>query len=133
MKNGLIKEALRIAREKLPSHSQFFHWPHYSFIVQGNKLIEWSYNTSNAPKIHFGYSTQLDGGLSKTHAELNAYRVAKGLLNHQKSFEIINIRLSRQGEIRLSKPCKCCFTFLQAMGCSQCWFSTDVGFAKIGM
>lgn len=133
MKNGLIREALRIAREKLPLHPQFAYWPHYSFIVQNNKIVEWGYNTQQEPAVHLGYSVQLDGGLSKTHAELNAYRKAKGLLNPNKNFETINIRLSRQGEIRISAPCKCCFNFLQTMGCAQCWFSTDVGFAKIGM
>ncbi len=133
MKNGLIREALRIAKEKLSGHPQFSNWPHYTFIVQSNKLVEWGYNTTQEPSIHFGYSDQLEGGMSKTHAELNAFRKAKGLLNQNKSFETINIRLNRQGEIRSSAPCKCCFTFLKTMGCAQCWFSTDVGFAKIGM
>ncbi len=132
MKNGLLREALRIAREKLPGHPQFSYWPHYCFIIQNNSIIDWGYNTTQEPK-HLSYSNQLDGGKSKTHAELNAYRRAKGILNHNKSFECINIRLNRQGEIRSSAPCKCCFTFLQTVGCSQCWFSTDVGFAKIGI
>lgn len=133
MKNSLIRETLRIAREKLPSHPQFFHWPHFAFIIQDNKVIEWSYNTNEEPARHLGYHTQLEGGMAKTHAELNAYRAAKGLLNQKKPFEVINIRLSKLGNLRMSAPCKCCFTFLQTMGCSQCWFSTDVGFAKIGM
>lgn len=133
MKNGLIRDALRIARDKLPSHPQFDHWPHYAFIVQNNKLVEWGYNTAQEPAVHLGYNGQLDNGMAKTHAELNAYRSAKGLLNQSKPFETINIRLSRQGDMRLSAPCKCCFNFLKAMGCSQCWFSTDLGFAKIRM
>ncbi|MEN9919956.1 MAG: hypothetical protein RL662_2392 [Bacteroidota bacterium] len=131
MKNGLIRESLRIARSKLSSHSQFFNFPHFSFIIQNNKIIEWKTNSNAIPAIHLGY--KLDGGMSKTHAEVNAYRAAKGLLNQNKPFEIVNLRLNRQGEIRMSAPCKCCFTFLQTMGCSQCWFSTDFGMAKIGM
>lgn len=133
MKNGLIRESLRIAREKLPGHPQFDHWPHYTFIVQSNAIVDWGYNTTQEPSVHLGYNAQLDGGMSKTHAELNAFRRAKGMMNLNKPFEVINIRLNRQGLMRSSQPCKCCFTFLKTVGCSQCWFSTDIGFAKIGM
>ena len=133
MKNSLIRESLRIAREKLPRHPERMHWPHFSFIIQNNKIIEWKTNNNAEPARHLGYHTQLENGMAKTHAELNAYRAAKGLLNQNKPFETINIRLNRQGEIRLSAPCKCCFTFLKTMGCSQCWFSTDVGMAKVRM
>lgn len=133
MKNGLIREALRIAREKLPSHPQFSNWPHFCFIVQGNQIVEWGYNTENDPPIHMGYQTRLGGANSKTHAEVNAYRAAKGLLTVNKPFESINIRLSRQGDLRLSAPCTCCANFLKTMGCTRCWFSIDMGFAKIRM
>lgn len=133
MKNGLIRESLRIARGKLPSHPQFFHWPHFAFIIQDNKIIEWAYNTNAEPARHLGYHTQLEGGMAKTHAELNAYRAAKGLLDHKKTFEVVNIRLSKLGKIRLSKPCDCCTNFLRAMGCSQCWFSTADGWIKVGV
>jgi tRNA(Arg) A34 adenosine deaminase TadA len=131
MKNGLIREALRIAREKLPLHPQFAHWPHYCFIIQSNQIVDWGYNTSDEPPIHLGYHAQLGGAWAKTHAEVNAFRAAKGLLNPSKPFESINIRLSRQGHIRESAPCPCCSAFLKNFGCTQCWFTVDIGFAKI--
>ena len=133
MKSTIIRDALRIAQEKLPAHPQFDYWPHYTFVVQSNKIVEWGYNTPQEPAKHLGYNARISHGVSKTHAELNAYRAAKGLLNPNKSFEIVNIRLSRQGSIRNSQPCACCFSFLSDLGCTHCWFSTDCGFAKIGM
>ncbi len=131
MKNGLLREALRIAREKLPGHPQFSYWPHYCFIIQNNSIIDWGYNTTQEPPIHFGYTRQLDGGKSKTHAELNAYKAAKGLINKNKAFEIINIRLSRLGNLRTSQPCGCCVNFLRSVGCQSCYFSSEVWFSKV--
>lgn len=131
MKSRLLLDALRIAKEKLPRHPQFEHWPHYTFIVQSNKILDWGYNLQDIPPIHMGYHERINWGLPKTHSELSAWRAAKGLLNPSKSFEAINIRLSRQGEMRDSKPCSCCYQFLCSLGCSSCYFSTDLGFAKL--
>lgn len=133
MKSSLLREAIRISREKLPTHPQFEHWPHFAFVVQNNKILDWGYNTSDTPAVHFGYHERINWGLPKTHAETNAFRAAKGLINPNKGFEVINIRLSRQANLRNSAPCSCCFNFLQTMGCVCCYFSTDCGFAKIGM
>lgn len=131
MKNGLIRESLRIAREKHKNHPQIHYWPHYSFIVQNNKLIEWAYNHTDTPPIHMGYHKRINWGVPKTHSELAAWRAAKGLLNQNKNFEIINIRLNRKGELRNSQPCVCCYDFLKSMGCNNCIFSIDNGWARL--
>jgi protease-4 len=39
--------------------------------------------------------------------------------------------LSRNKEIKISAPCSCCYNFLNEMGCSTFWFTTDSGWAKI--
>lgn len=124
MKQTILKECIRISREK--NHQRDSDFRHFSFIIQKNKLVEWGMNVAKVPPmIHFGYSKT-----SGWHSEVNAYRKAKGILEDG-SFEIINIRLNKQGILRLSKPCKCCYNFLQELGCSVVWFSTDVGFAKL--
>jgi len=134
MKNTILRDAVRIAREKLPRHPQKEHWPHYSFIIQNNKIVEWSTNTGNEPAPFYGYHLRINWGLPKSHAETNSYRKAKGLLIPNKPFEIINIRLSRNnGELRMSAPCNCCHQFLALAGCSVCWFSTQMGFAKLNI
>ena len=134
MKSSLLREAVRIAREKLPRHPERSHWPHTSFIVQGNKIIEYGFNHSGIPPRHLGYHERISWSSPKTHSELACWRAAKGLLNPNHSWEIINIRLSRgEGELRDSKPCVCCHQFLTSVGCTTCYFSTNVGFARIGM
>jgi hypothetical protein len=133
MKSNLIRDAVRIAREKLPRHPELNHWPHFTFVVQFNKIVEWGYNHNEVPPIHMGYHQRLDWNMPKTHSELSAWRAAKGLIDPSRGFETINIRLNKLGELKDSKPCTCCFSFLKTMGCIACNFSTDLGFARISM
>jgi hypothetical protein len=141
MKKTLLREALRIAREKLCNHPKLKEtakrsmFIHYSFVVQDNKIVEYGYNRSEKePPKTFGYHDRFGGNdwyIPGTHSEVDAYRKAKGLMNKNKPFEIINIRLNRQGEIRLSAPCKCCHQLLQEFGCKTFYYTTDVGMSKI--
>jgi len=124
MKQTILTECVRIAREKNLQRDSDFH--HFSFIVQKNKVVEWGINVSRVPPlIHLGYSKT-----SGWHSEVNAYRKARGIIKDG-SFEVINIRLNKAGELRLSKPCICCHAFLKALGCSNVVFSTNVGFARL--
>ena len=127
MKSTILKECVRIAKEK----NKFKHikepFRHFSFIIQRNTIIEWGTNRrSGSPPIFFGYPLH-----SMIHSELDAYNKARGLLEHNKDFEIVNIRLNKRGKLRLSKPCEYCYAFMKAKGASCVWFSTDIDFAKI--
>ena len=134
MKKGLLKEALAIARRKQPSHPEKDRFCHYSFVVQGNQIVEYGWNHSGQPKIHHGYNRQNrgQGFKPKTHAESAAYYKAKGLLDKEEPFDIINVRLSKQGELRNSRPCSWCAEFLTALGCRYFYFSSFNGsFQKV--
>jgi len=135
MNKRLLGDALKIALDYLPKHPEFANFPHWSFIVQNNKIIEWDTNSSNLPHGPFFSMYQsrvahLDG-TPKSHAEFNAYNQARGLLNRDSDFEIINIRLNKAGELRNSCPCECCMSFLRLMGCKRCFFTTESGWAKL--
>ena len=56
------------------------------------------------------------------HAEMTAYKKAKGLLN-KKKFSCVNIRLGKDAETKLSKPCHCCISWLCNVGCVEVWYS----------
>lgn len=125
MKRTILRECIRRAREINEHRSLTFR--HYSFVIQNNAIVEMGQNVSRAsPLIQFGYPET-----SGIHAEANAYRKAKGLLDHNKPWEMVNIRLNRTGNLKLSKPCQCCYNFLQINGCRFVYFSTDAGFARI--
>lgn len=132
MKKSILTEAYKIACYKLRLHPNYDHYIHYSFIIQDNKIIEWGTNTNAVPAIHFGYQARLDNSdfQPKTHSEWMAYKRARGLLNKKKSFDLINIRLNRQKELKLSKPCEYCYPILMSIGCRKIYYSDDLGFLR---
>lgn len=130
MKKSLYNEVLAIARRNITKHREYGHFLHYSFIIQGNQIVEWGTNNKRVPAIHNGYHDRIrDLDFSpKTHSEVDAWKKASGILDNRRSFQMINIRLNKAGEIRNSKPCECCFEILKAMGCSKFYYSSSVGF-----
>lgn len=122
MNKKLLIMATSIAREKLINHPEFNDkgFMHFSFIIYNGKIIALGMNRKGENPPQYGYRKD-----SKIHAEVDAWRKARGLLLGD-AFEIINIRLNRKAEFRMSKPCKNCQILLQALGCNWFYFSTDV-------
>jgi hypothetical protein len=137
MKKSIIRECMRIAREKNSNFPAPMKKHHFSFVVQSNKIVEWGTNVSLARGIEIvGVSAPRYRGYPRyamLHSEGDAYKKARGILNLDKTFEVINIRLNTAGEILLSKPCDCCFAFLKTLNCNRVWFSTKSGFASLNM
>jgi len=125
MKSSLFRQALAIAQRELRNHPQYKHYLHWSFVVKRNQIVEWATNTSGEPPKQFGYNARINEAPAKTHSEFNAYRRAKGIIKG--NFELINVRLNRQGDLRNSAPCICCQSFLEVTGCTQVWHSTNEG------
>lgn len=132
MRKSLLDIALKIAIEKLPLHPQLDHYPHYTFIVQDNQIVEWSTNVSQDPPLHYGYKRPGSDPdyRPKIHSEISAFKKAKGILSKKQYFEVINIRLNKHKEVRLSKPCNCCYNILKEMGCKRFYYSSLSGFLK---
>jgi hypothetical protein len=124
MKKILLTNAIRIANGEIPTVD--VQKPHWTFIVADNQIIEWGRNLMDAhPPVHFGYSPH-----SKLHSEYVAFKRARGLLNGNE-FDIINIRLNKRGEWRMSMPCSSCWNWLTAVGCNRAFFTTPNGWAKL--
>lgn len=130
MKKTVMRECIRIAEEKnTPDlHPEWGNYHHFSFIVQNSKIIEYGVNRKGKPPVGLGYNMEF----GKIHSETDAYRKARGILDLEASFDVLNIRLNKQNKFRISRPCSCCYGFLQSLNCKSIYFSTDVGFAKIG-
>lgn len=120
MNKNLLRECVRIAQEYLHKHPELAHYPHYSFLVQNNKIVEWS--TNAAAVSHPRYPRG-----SKLHAEARMWDKGKGLIDKRKKFEVVNIRLNKQAQLRLSAPCLFCHSFLWELGCSKVYYSTTAG------
>ena len=126
MKRRILDECLRIAaRNNHPDkHPQFYNYMHYTFVVQGNKVLDWGTNMAGNPR--FGYKAYM-----KIHSEFTGYQKSKHLLKKNDSFEIVNVRLGRMGTLKISKPCSCCVGFLRTKGCKRVYFTTADGFASM--
>lgn len=128
MTNKILDQCLRTAQKEVlqQKHPEYMSFKHWSFIVQGNKVLGAGKNRSGKAVYNFGYTN-----ISKIHSEVDVYSKTKGILDKSKHFEIVNIRLNKLGEVKLSKPCECCYKFLNFMGCRNIYFSTEAGFARI--
>jgi hypothetical protein len=137
MNKRILADIMRTALDYLPRHPQFHYYPVYSFIIQDNSIIEWSINACGEVEgplknMYEARVAHLDGK-SKLHAEPRAYAKAKGLLQREKAFEVANVRLNRIGRMRMAAPCSCCSSFLHNLNCSNAYFTTDAGWAKLAM
>lgn len=128
MKRSIIRTAEQIARSKNHIHPHQNGFRHYTFVVQNNKILELGMNRLTQPERTRGYKD-----FSGRHAELDAMYKARGIMDHNKPFEIINIRLNRRGELRLSKPCKVCDAWLRTTNCKTILYSTDDGFEVLNL
>jgi hypothetical protein len=130
MKKSIIRHCVQwaIQHNTKEKHNQFDYYKHHTFIIQDNSVIEWGQNKAGSPPIFYKPH-------QKIHSEYIAYKKARGLLNKQKTFQVVNIRLNKQGNLKLSKPCSCCNNFLKAMGCKTVYFSTGIedSFAKLSL
>jgi len=130
VKKSLLNECLKISKKKLHNHPELCSgFCHYAFIIQNNQIIDYSINRKHEPKISWGYhAIEVKGEtfVPKLHAEIWAYKKAVGLLNKFQPFYIINIRLSKAGFCRLSKPCPICYKLLSFLGCAKFWYSVGI-------
>jgi hypothetical protein len=118
MTNKLLDVCLTVAKHYLPKHSRKDGYKHFSFVIQNDKLVEWGTNKSGPPLKYNGYDQHC-----MIHSENLAYKRARGLLDKNKYFEVINIRLNIAGNLKISKPCPCCSVFLKNLGCKTIWYS----------
>jgi len=129
MKKKILDICLLISKNSINLHPRKGNYKHFSFIIQSNQLVEWGTNRANPPLIKFGYENH-----QMIHSENLAYKRGKGLLDKNKKFEVVNIRLNRSKQVKISKPCSHCLEYLKKMGCSNIWFTDKIGdFKKINL
>lgn len=97
---------------------------HFTFIIQENKVIGYGMNRKGDPSKMFGYPDY-----ANIHSESDAFRRCR--VDIKKDFSVVNVRLNRFGDFRNSKPCECCYGFLDSLGVKEIYFTTDIGWCKI--
>lgn len=86
------------------------NFKHFSFLFRRNNLAAIGFNKPN--KTHplsnkFGYR------FNCIHSELDVLLNFEKPLKELKNYELLNIRLDRNGDVKLSKPCKFCQQLLK--------------------
>jgi len=124
MNKRILDTCLSIARNRNTEkhHPEYGAFMHFSFVVKDNKILEYATNHSGVTRYSKFYSR-----VSKTHAEAAAYNRAKGLMRKGSEWEMVNIRLNKDGDIKNSAPCSGCSILLKLFGCRKVWFTTSDG------
>jgi tRNA(Arg) A34 adenosine deaminase TadA len=121
--NAMTKSMLDLCiRHVLRKETRAQQWMHWAFVVQRNQIVEWATNRDGASWTARGYSSW-----QARHAETEAWRRAKGVLDRMTPWEVVSIRINKQRQLRQSQPCPVCARFLTSEGCKRVWFSNSHG------
>lgn len=122
VKRSLLQECLSTSRNKQlrGNHPDWEGYNIYSFLVQKNKILSCGFNRMAENPLNYGYESY-----SNLHAEVDAWKKAKGIMDRSLPFELINIRWSKGMRIRISKPCVNCYELLSSLGCRRFYFTTN--------
>ncbi len=101
---------------------------HFTFITRRNNVIALGWNESN--KTHpiantFGHRFNL------IHSELGALNHFPYPISHLSKYRLINIRLTHDDELAMSKPCKRCRKMLRHFNVNEIEYSTTNDFKTL--
>jgi hypothetical protein len=132
MNKNLLRQVLGKALKLLPKHGEYKSYIHYSFGVVDGSIYVIGQNKSATPDVHFGYGQRVPD--PKIHSELDAYyKLRKQVSIKNAYWELINVRLNRSGEMKNSRPCEVCETWLTAIGCSRVTYTTESGWETLNL
>lgn len=122
---------LATARRMLVRHPQRDNYPHYSFVIMDSKICSVGVNRQHEPDKKFGYHGRRNSKdfRPKLHSEADVLRKYYNRLTTE--WDIINIRLSRSGNLALSLPCFVCLNLIRKYNVNEIWYSTNNNFLKL--
>lgn len=134
----LLEKSYEIALKNLETHPLYNEkkcFLHYSFLIINEDIYTWATNNHITPDRRWGYEKLRrwdDSYIPGTHSELGVIQKCFNFLRYRvEEWGIINIRLNRRGELRLSAPCFVCRGWLQALGCSKIVFTVENGWSEM--
>ncbi len=132
IKSSKLRQLVKQARSKLAGHPELTNYPHYTYIFsKTGELLGGSTNAAYEPPKHWGYHRR--GFRPKLHAEIRAYLKCKRRLAAGAAFTVVNIRLTKDGELKKAAPCANCYELLTKLGCTGFVFSNGSEFAPFSV
>jgi deoxycytidylate deaminase len=122
MKKQLLDHFLQQCRRTLQKHPQYENFPHWTFLVRDNQVISVGMNRKHEPSKVYGYHNlnQDEDFKPKWHSELDA------VIKNRRGFKgIVNVRLNKLGQTRISMPCKVCRGILTNLNVKKIFFTTE--------
>jgi hypothetical protein len=122
VKPQILTEALRFSRTRnnIDLHPEWGNYHHFSFLIWGGKILTWGTNKRDGcSHIKFGYLER-----SKVHAEYEAVRKAKFWADLSESV-IVNVRLNKLNQTKMSAPCKSCKAYLKSQSISTVYYTIE--------
>ena len=106
---------------------------HYAAAFDGNKMIEFAWNNPlvmDAKAYHIGKKFNVKTFKEYPYLHSESHLVSKLLHRYntiRSDWSMVVLRLSRDGRILLSKPCKKCSKILDALDFKRIYYSIDGG------
>jgi tRNA(Arg) A34 adenosine deaminase TadA len=89
-------------------------------IFKGKRIIAVAHNAVRSNKIPYKFKNFLESSHAECQAIIKARRSLKG-------YDILVIRLNRQGDLMMAKPCEFCQEFIDYVGIRNTFFSINSG------
>lgn len=134
MKKAILQDILKRCHHQLqlgthPQKDNFIHW---TFLVRENRIISSGVNRPVEPPRCFGYHREIckEGPplIPKLHSELDAYRRCR---EDFRGCFVVNVRLNKSGEERISMPCVTCRKLLWTNQAKKVFFTTELGWGEL--
>lgn len=126
MNRKIIQKILKVANSNL--HLPDSRFKHFTFIVERNKIISYGWNQSF--KTH-PLAAKYKARFYSIHSELDAIKNFPYPVNQLKLYDLINVRILKDGTLGPAKPCVSCHQLLLYFGVRQVYYSTSGEFGSL--
>lgn len=102
----------------------YYSFKHFSYIVERNKILSVGYNLPDKTHplaLKFGHR------FYSIHSELDAITNFPYPNRFLKRCRLINLRISKDHTVRMSKPCQFCQKLIRAFNIREVWYTNDFG------
>lgn len=130
MRKSILDNCLQYAIRNLENHPEYLCFPHWSFVIRDNEILTVGVNRKHEPDKSLGFHNNADPLFRpKLHSEVDAIRKCnkRGL----QDISIVNVRLNRSGETRVSLPCSNCRRILDVIGVKRVYFTTEKSWGRL--
>jgi deoxycytidylate deaminase len=122
MNRRLSETVVRLSRNLIECTPHQFK--HFSFAIKRNAIYSVGWNK---PWQTHPLGLRFHHKISSIHSEISCLSKLNVVPAEFSKFTIINVRLDKEGTVRLSKPCQCCQNMLAAFGITEVYYSSNSG------